>query len=289
MVFLLTTVVLPILVITLLWRRPRKPAGAWLTTFVMTLGVVGFSVLVAPWGVLGVWIRHAILLLFLAALVISLRRPLDPERLPEPPIRSLVKIVIGLFFGGVAVGAVASHAAPDEALNLAFPLRGGSFLVLHGGSRPATNVHAADPKQRYAVDFVKLGPMMRRARGVQPDALDAYAIWGERVFSPCPGRVQVVIDGLPDAATAKAEAMNPGGNHVVLRCGEVDVTLAHLQRDSIVVRAGQDIAAGVPLGAVGNSGASAEPHLHVHATKDGAAVPLRFDGEWLVRNAVVRK
>ena len=263
----------------------------WLTTLVMALGVVGFSVLVAPWGVLGLWLRHVILLLFIAALVVSLRRPPvpDSEQVVESPVRSLVKVVIGIFFGGVAVSAIGSHAAPDGALALTFPLRGGSFLVLHGGSKSATNLHWGHPQQHYALDIVKIGSGTRRASGFFPGELDAYAMWGSEVVSPCSGNVLAAVDGLPDQKPGSVDAKNVAGNHVVIRCGNADVWLAHLQRGSVQVRAGMPIEQGTRLGVAGNSGNTTEPHLHVHAERDGKSVPVRFDGEWLVRNAIVRK
>ncbi|TMZ49982.1 M23 family metallopeptidase, partial [Klebsiella pneumoniae] len=50
-----------------------------------------------------------------------------------------------------------------------------------------------------------------------------------------------------------------------------------------VVREGQ------LLGTVGNSGNTSEPHLHIHAEKDGEGVPIRFGGRFLVRNNLMRK
>jgi murein DD-endopeptidase MepM/ murein hydrolase activator NlpD len=45
---------------------------------------------------------------------------------------------------------------------------------------------------------------------------------------------------------------------------------------------------GQRIGRVGNSGNTSEPHLHIHAERDGAGVPLRFDGRFPVRNDLVR-
>lgn len=42
------------------------------------------------------------------------------------------------------------------------------------------------------------------------------------------------------------------------------------------------------VGAVGNSGNTTEPHLHIHAEKDEEGIPIRFDGRFLVRNNLVR-
>jgi hypothetical protein len=304
MVFLLTTVLLPFLVLTLLWRRPRTPFSGWITTVVMATGVVGFSALVAPWGVLGVWLRWVIVALFVTAVVASLLRGPDPERLPESAVRMLVKVAIGLFFGSVAINAARSFVAPDDVIDLSLPLRGGTFLVMHGGSDPATNLHGSHDTQRYAVDLVRLGPAMRRAQGVYPDAVSSYASWDSEVVAPCSGNVLAAVDGLADQ---KPGAIDPGafagkeqrpgaidsrlaaGNHVIVRCGDTDVWLAHLQRGTLSVKAGVDVTAGTKLALVGNSGFSTEPHLHIHAERAGKPVGARFDKRWLVRNAVVRK
>ncbi|WP_438354219.1 peptidoglycan DD-metalloendopeptidase family protein [Microbacterium sp. CJ88] len=59
------------------------------------------------------------------------------------------------------------------------------------------------------------------------------------------------------------------GNHVVLAVAGGFVLLAHLRRGSVAVSPGEQVAAGAPLGACGNSGNSTEPHVHLQAM-DGA-------------------
>jgi Peptidase family M23 len=59
------------------------------------------------------------------------------------------------------------------------------------------------------------------------------------------------------------------------------VLLAHLQRGSLHVRAGDAVRIGDTVGACGNSGNSTQPHVHVQATDslDWAAahgVPISF-------------
>jgi hypothetical protein len=100
-----------------------------------------------------------------------------------------------------------------------------------------------------------------------------------------------MIPPTPDPATSV-------GNFVLMDCGEAQVLLAHLQQGSVTVRPGQAIAAGLRLGAIGNSGNSGEPHLHIHAQRaaaadaasmlDGAPVPMTFYGRALARNDIVR-
>jgi hypothetical protein len=282
----LSTILLPVIAVVLLWRRPRQPVGAWVPTLVMASGVVGFSVLAAPWGFFGVPVRIVLALSFVAAFVVSVRRPVRDDALPESPARMIAKVAIGFFFGGVAVGVLRAHEVPPHAVDLGVPLHRGTFLVMHGGSTPAANLHFADAKQRYGVDFVKLYAGGFRARGLFPRDPRAYAIYGDEVVSPCDGSVAAVADGFVDGA---ADAKHPLGNHVVLRCGDASVTLAQLQRGSIAVRPGTTVVRGASIARAGNSGLSPEPHLHIHAERNGAAVPITFDGRWLVRNAIVRR
>jgi hypothetical protein len=228
--------------------------------------------------------RYTMLVLFLLALVFSLRRPVPEDMKDEPPMRTVVKVLIGFLFGGVAVGVLRGREVPPNPIELAFPLRGGAYLVEHGGSTGPSNMHNAQPAQRFAVDLVKLNGIGMRARGIYPSDVTRYAIYGAEVFSPCSGVVVSAFDGLPDTVDDK----RPFGNHVVVRCHGVHVTLAHLQKGSVAVKSLAPVTVHQLLGRAGNSGLSAEPHLHVHAERGGAAVPVRFDGRWLVRNDVIR-
>lgn len=302
-----STVLVPLATILMLWLRPSRPRNAWVATLIMTTGVVAFSLLAAPWGWFGIPLRAGLLLLFIAAVIISLRRPVVDEPKDESPLRMVVKGLIAVLFGGVAIGVIRAHQVPDGAIDLGFPLRNGSFLVMHGGSHGAANVHAAEPErsqdarvnelrfkqfqeERYAVDLVQISDVGMRARGLYPDEPDRYVIWGAEVLSPCAGTVLQTVDGLPDLQPGGArDEENPHGNHVVIRCGDIDVTLAHLQKGSIRVQKGTTLASLAPVAKVGNSGNTTEPHLHVHAARGGVAVPARFDGNWLVRNRMVRR
>lgn len=252
----------------------------------MTLGVVAFSVLAAPWGWFGVAVRYAIALLFVVALLMSLRRPIPETPPEETPVRMMVKVVVGIFFGVVGIGVLSARTVPPHPIDLAFPLQNGNYLVAHGGSAPAANLHAQDAKQRYAVDFVKLNAAWMRARGINPRDPKAHAIFGAEVFSPCEGTVIATVDPFADASP---DPKNPLGNHVALQCGDATVYLAHLQRGSIIARKGTAVARGTLLARAGHSGLSIEPHLHIHAQRADVAVPITFEGRWLVRNDIVRR
>jgi hypothetical protein len=198
-----------------------------------------------------------------------------------------------------------SHQVPPAPVDLTVPLREGAFYVASGGSQPLTNPHmkVGDPAleawrgQLWALDVVELYPSGTRARGLYPTALDRFAIFGTPVYAPCDGPVTATQDTLPDLVPPARDTTNKAGNYVMLRCGaEAYVLLAHLKQGSLTVQPGDSVATGAHLGAVGNSGNSWEPHLHVHAQRGpgGATIldadprPMTFDGRFPIRNDLVR-
>ncbi|MBV8518104.1 MAG: M23 family metallopeptidase [Acidobacteria bacterium] len=281
-----SAILLPLVAIALLARRPRRPRAGWLATLVLSGGIVGFSVFVVPWGNLGVPLRYGVGTLFLVAVVVSLRRNAEAPA-DESPVRHILKVLIGLFFGGVAFAAIEARIAPAGTLDVGVPLAAGTYLVAHGGSTPAANIHAADPAQQYGVDFVKLNALGFRARGIYPADPHHYFMFDANVVSPCDATVLAASDGVRDTPDPKRGL----GNTIRLRCdhSDADVILGHLRRGSIVVRANTRVARGAALAHAGDSGETPEPQLHVHAERNGAAVPLTFGGRWLVRNDVVRR
>ncbi|HEX6094938.1 MAG TPA: M23 family metallopeptidase [Thermoanaerobaculia bacterium] len=285
----LFTILLPLMTIVMLWRRARVPAAGWLATLFAAVGVTGFSVLTAPWGWFGLPVRYALVVLLVLAIVVSLRRAVPVERRDESPLRTIVKVLLGVFFGVVALGVLRGRAVPPGAIDLAFPLRGGTFLIGHGGSTAPSNIHNAHPKQRYALDIMKLNAYGSRASGLFPRDVRRYAIFDAEVVSPCDGAIVSIVDGLPDQPPGVMDAKHEAGNHVIVRCGDADVVLAHLRRGSVAVRPGATVATGQLLGRAGNSGNTSEPHLHVHAERNGVAVPAKLGGRWWVRNEVARR
>lgn len=119
-------------------------------------------------------------------------------------------------------------------------------------------------------------------------------IFGDTIHSPCPGEVIEIQDGVPDHEPFEYDSDSGGGNQVVLDCDGLEVALLHMMEGSVRVEPGDRLAAGDPLGRVGNSGFSVQPHLHVQASRNAGAdatasrvgVPIRFGGRFLVRNDV---
>lgn len=195
--------------------------------------------------------------------------------------------VLALVSGRQIVLALAGRLAPEGAVDLHFPLRSGVYYVAQGGSHPLLNQHASHPRQRYALDVVRLYPWGTRAKGAWPQDLSRFAVFGDTVYSPCSGQVIAARDDLTDLVPPRTDVEHPEGNFLAIRCKDVTVYLAHLQRGSLTVRVGDEVAAGQPVARVGNSGNTTEPHLHIHAERGGRGIPMRFRGRFLVRNALV--
>lgn len=292
---------IPTLLLTWLWRARFRSRAEWLLGVLLVGAYVLFFFLAGRWDFFSYYLRFLIPLLFLAAAYRSFRR-----MQPAPTLRRLSisewfgvigrALLLGLL-AWACVRAIGGRSHPEAAVDLAFPLRHGTYYVGGGGNARLINNHQAYPPQRFALDVLKLNPLGMAARGLAPRELERYSIFGDTLYSPCTGRVMVARDGLPDLPPPERDGENLAGNHVVIACQGVKVLLAHLQQGSVAVMEGEEVAVGQRLGRVGNSGNTTQPHLHIHAERggtassilDGEGVPIRFDGRFLVRNSLVRR
>ena len=160
----------------------------------------------------------------------------------------------------------------STALRLRFPVGGGRWEAAAGEGR-FFNHHWVAPLQRAALDLVVVDRRGSSHRGIVARCDEDYYAFGSPVHSPIDAEVVRCGDGLNDGALDPAK---PAGNHVVLGAGSEEILIAHLKKGSVAVTAGQTVKAGQLLGVVGNSGNSTEPHLHVHAQRDGRPLRLVF-------------
>jgi hypothetical protein len=277
--------------------------------------VTGVAIYIASIAVAGVWLAlpwytGLAYLSIIAGAV--LWRAGDIRSLPWRPIGrfAYVELTVALLLcGGASALFVQSIGArrpsTESAINLAFPLHGGTYYVANGGRAALTNAHLKTLADRfrdyrgqsYAVDLVRIDDRGLRASGALPADLERYASAGETVFAPCDGSVVSIENNAPDMIPPLTDREHLAGNFAFLDCGSAHVLLGHLRRGSVVVQVGQHVAAGARLAAVGNSGNSDEPHLHIHAQKattstrsllDARPVPMTFYGRALARNDIVR-
>ena len=103
-----------------------------------------------------------------------------------------------------------------------------------------------------------------------------------------------VENDLPDLIPPDGDEKNKPGNYVFLECNGIEILLPPLEQGSVTVRPADRVAQGRQVGAVGNSGNTSEPHLHIHAQRggsdevflDGDTVPILFDGRYKVGSEI---
>ncbi|WP_052442420.1 peptidoglycan DD-metalloendopeptidase family protein [Streptacidiphilus neutrinimicus] len=187
---------------------------------------------------------------------------------------SLADAVVPALALALAVVAAADRldgpGARSSPLN--WPLGEGDWQIVEGDGR-LLNHHWSVPAQRGALDIVGRSRGGRSSRPLFPRRLSDYPIYRVPVLAPAAGTVVSARDGAPDHPTA---GTHPAGNHVVIDTGRERILLAHLAPGSVRPARGERVRAGQPVGLVGSSGNSTEPHLHVHAVRDGEPLALVF-------------
>lgn len=142
----------------------------------------------------------------------------------------------------------------------------GRWFVAQAGDTLNVNHHMSVRAQWFGIDFMKVGGPSKRALAPvdDPKTADFYS-WGQPVLSPVNGKVEMVVDGLPDNPLGTMDPKNPAGNHIMISTASKRyVFLAHFQKGSLKAKVGQKISAGDFLGRCGNSGHSSAPHIHLH-------------------------
>jgi urea transporter len=119
---------------------------------------------------------------------------------------------------------------------------------------------------RYALDFIRTEQACSyRNNGCE---LADFLAFDEAVLSPAWGTVVACRDDIPDNAPGAMNLAENWGNHVLIAIGgDLFVLLAHLRQASLSVAPGSPVVPGTLLGRCGNSGRSAQPHLHLHVQR----------------------
>jgi hypothetical protein len=285
---------------------PKNTFGFWVQVFATALAL--FAVLLSgiwlfpPW-----WMPYLFALLLFAAIISAWRRNEAKSFLPQNFLSwasTVLFMGLGIYSAHGATQSIAATAPPSgEVVDLAFPFAKGQFLIANGGNDIRINSHlesmiSPDPRFKpwrgngHAIDIVAINSWGMRTSGFMPQDPSAYYIYGMAVLAPCPGRILLAVDGLPDMPVPEYDRAHIAGNHVLVACGDKHVLVAHFRKGSVVVKVGDQVEAGQKLAEAGNSGGSNEPHLHIHAQKPGSfeapysgdPIPARFNGRYLVRN-----
>jgi hypothetical protein len=294
-----TLLILPGYFIYELWKGKEASKFRWVLKALYSSAFLLYLFLAGHWHWLSFYLRFIWLALLVAAIAISYWKVretsffIDSSRKWQGTREYIFTLLV--FLGFLAV-VIRGYFYTDEPVRFTFPLRDGRYYVAHGGNSLLVNYHNVNRAQRYALDIVAIDATGLRARGVYPSDVSRYQIFGKRVYSPCDGTVVEAVDGLPDQIPPETDREHLAGNHIVIACQGVKVLLAHLKNNSLAVQAGTTVVTGQPVGQVGNSGNTTEPHLHIHAVPadtanilEGEGVPILFDEKFPVRNTLFLK
>jgi hypothetical protein len=144
--------------------------------------------------------------------------------------------------------------------------------------------------QRFAIDWVQYQNVDgKRTTWKGPeDKNDSYFCYDQPIYSVAAGKVVQVSDGMPENVPHSGEYAialdfnNAAGNHAVVEIAPHRYVLyAHMRPGTVLVKLGDEVEAGQLIGRVGNTGSSAEPHLHMHIDDQpsflaGNGVPYAF-------------
>ncbi|MGP9819587.1 M23 family metallopeptidase [Salinarimonas sp. NSM] len=298
----------PLALLCWLVLAPPRDAATSLAAIAFTGTFVTVAATIGSWAIVP---RAVLVALFIGFGLAAARAMTHAWRLrlawPESGLdrgAALLLGVLAMALAGLGISlAGARQPPPGPVADIAFPLADGRYVVGSGGFHDLVNNHrrvlgtgrAELRGQAHAIDFLAVDRWGLRATGILPADPAAYAIFGKPVVAPCAGRVIRARGDLPDLQPPRADRQNLAGNHVVIACDGFDLLLAHLARDSLAVSVGEPVAVGDPIGLVGNSGNTTEPHLHVHAQRGGGGgglldsepVALSIEGRFLIRNDTI--
>ncbi len=248
---------------------------------------------------LSYYLRFILIIHFVIAVINSYNNKV--QQLPflaTKNYKNLLSLGINYFaiilFANLNFFALQGFSFHNHPVELAFPLKNGTYYVAHGGNSSLVNHHNTDRAQQYALDIVKLNSFGTRANGLYPREITKYAIQ-DTVYSPCPGKIISAVNSFPDLVPPETDRQHPAGNYVLIACDRVEIVVAHLMKGSLTVNQGEIVSVNQPIAQVGNSGNTTEPHLHIHARQknsgeailDGIGVPVTFSSRFLLRNSLV--
>src|SRR5215203_3909444 len=198
-----------------------------------------------------------------------------------------VVVAIGTVF--LAVHLVRIYTPPADPVAIDPPLAG-EWETVAGGRSTLLSHHYSAPFVRDALDFVQLDEEGRGYQG-DPRRAESWYGFGEPVLAPADGTVVSVSDGHPDEPIGKVGVTPPYGNHVLLQIGEHRYAVkGHLEHGSVRVSEGERVRLGQQIAAVGDSGDSLWPHLHIHVQEGpvidqkARTVPVVIGDVLLMRN-----
>ncbi len=239
--------------------QPWMPIAVILltTACLLVMMLLGGMARVWAWYVLRVMLILPILgLIFLIdAVLYAIKRQRISKRIIITALGSLLFLAPRFVYPSLPYPASIDTTKPAATVRLPanVPLK-----TAWGGDTADVNYHVTIPGARWAYDFV-VEPYFTNS----PELTD-YGCYGVPVVAPAAGIVTAAHDGDPDTPI-NSDDENPG-NFVVIKLDETGTYLGigHFQPGSVRVKSGERVEEGQEIARCGNSGNSAEPHIHIH-------------------------
>lgn len=282
--------ILPAIFILWLTKRNYKSKIDWVFQFLFTATYLLFIFNTGRWDWVSYYMRYIVSAVFFISAFFSYKKaktgPFFNQINYKRYISLSILIVLAIVYSKNNISTIKGFYINEKPLELVFPLKNGTYYISQGGNSIHINHHYTYPPQKYAVDIKKLNAFGIRTKGIIPKQLSKYEIFKDNLFSPCDGEVVKAVNGRPDMVPLAMDKKRPLGNYVAIKHKGTIVYLAHMMENSLLVKKGDLVKVGQPIGKVGNSGYTSEPHLHIHAQKESQGVPITFNGKFLVRNSV---
>jgi hypothetical protein len=206
---------------------------------------------------------------------------------PRVQVATNVLVTIGTIF--LAIQLVRIYTPPADPVAIDPPLAG-EWAMLAGGRSALISHHYSTPFVRDAVDFMQLDEEGRGYDG-DPKRAESWYGFGEPVLAPAEGTVVSVSDIHPDEPIGVLGQTPSYGNHILLEIGDRRyAVMGHLKQGSARVSKGERVRVGQQIAAVGDTGDSLWPHLHIHVQEgpeldhQARTVPVVFRDVLLMRN-----
>src|SRR5215216_8133713 len=196
-----------------------------------------------------------------------------------------VLVAIGTVF--FAIQLVRIYTPPADPVAIDPPLAS-EWGMLAGGRSALLSHHYSTPYVRDALDFVRLDE--ERGYDGDPKRAESWYGFGEPVLAPADGTVVSVSDIHPDEPIGATGQTPAYGNHILLEIGNHRyAVMAHLKQGSARVSEGERVRLRQQIAAVGDSGDSLWPHLHIHVQdrpdldQQARTIPVVFRDVALIR------
>lgn len=231
----------------------------WGSVFLIngTAGAVAWALAKLFFAPIGVLLSLISLILMIICLV---RKKKVIEKSITLLLALLLAFPILMLFNVIRVEYPANNNKVMPSITVRWPLKE-KTIVGWGGNTVETNApHAIWASERWAYDLVM------EPNSIGSKKTEDYGIYDKEIVAPISGTVVEAYDKERDIEPTREDFLSMEGNHVYIKIDETGtyLLLNHFKKGSLLVKTGDYVNEGKVIGRVGNSGATSEPHLHIH-------------------------